>query len=135
QTCWLVSLKRTFISKMRCSLPFTQRSRASGAAKGDEDNAWSRLLETTAKCMALGSSTGVMAGSMAGSPQDEQQMTSREQLRAAVVRSQQRGRVAIVIADNLRTHTSACSLLVRSLLAEFKERLYRVYTPAYDPDV
>lgn len=57
-----------------------------------------------------------------------------EQLRAAVVRSQQRGRVAIVIADNLRTHTSAGSLLVRSLLAEFKEHLYLVYTPAYDPD-
>jgi transposase len=57
-----------------------------------------------------------------------------EQLRAAVVRSQQRGRVAIVIADNLRTHTSAGSLLVRSLLAEFKKRLYLVYTPAYDPD-
>jgi transposase len=50
------------------------------------------------------------------------------------VRSQQRGRVAIVIADNLRTHTPAGSLLVRSLLAEFKEHLYLVYTPAYDPD-
>jgi hypothetical protein len=57
-----------------------------------------------------------------------------EQVRAAVVRSQQRGRVAIVIADNLRTHTPAGSLLVRSLLAEFKEHLYLVYTPAYDPD-
>ena len=57
-----------------------------------------------------------------------------EQVRAAVVRSQQRGRVAIVIADNLRTHTSAGSLLVRSLLAEFKEQLHLVYTPAYDPD-
>jgi transposase len=57
-----------------------------------------------------------------------------EQLRAAVVRSQQRGRVAIVIADNLKTHTPAGSLLVRSLLAEFKEQVYLVYTPAYDPD-
>lgn len=57
-----------------------------------------------------------------------------EQIRAAVVRSQQRGRVAMVIADNLKTHTSAGSLLVRSLLAEFKEQLYLVYTPAYDPD-
>lgn len=61
-------------------------------------------------------------------------MTSREQLRAAVERSQQRGRVAIVIADNLRTHTSAGSRLVRSLLTELKGHLYLVYTPAYDPD-
>jgi hypothetical protein len=36
-----------------------------------------------------------------------------EQVRAAVARSKQRGRVAIVIADKLRTHTPAGSLLVR----------------------
>ena len=57
-----------------------------------------------------------------------------QQVRAAVARSKQRGRVAIVIADNLRTHTSAGSLLVRSLLSEFKDHFYLVYTPAYDPD-
>jgi transposase len=57
-----------------------------------------------------------------------------EQVRAAVVRSKQRGRVAIVIADNLKTHTSAGSLLVRSLLIELKDNLRLVYTPAYDPD-
>jgi transposase len=57
-----------------------------------------------------------------------------EQVRAAVTRSKQRGRVAIVIADNLKTHTSAGSLLVRSMLSEFQEDLYVVYTPAYDPD-
>jgi len=57
-----------------------------------------------------------------------------EQVRAAVTRSKQRGRVAIVIADNLKTHTPAGSLLVRSLLSEFKDHLYLVYTPAYDPD-
>ena len=57
-----------------------------------------------------------------------------EQVRAAVARSKQRGRVAIVIADNLKTHTPAGSLLVRSLLSELKEELYLVYTPAYDPD-
>src|SRR5258706_12518130 len=33
----------------------------------------------------------------------------------AVARSKQRGRVAIVIADNLKTHTAAGSLLVRSM--------------------
>jgi DDE superfamily endonuclease len=57
-----------------------------------------------------------------------------EQVRAATARSKQRGRVAIVIADNLRTHTAAGLLLVRSLLSEFKDHLYLVYTPAYDPD-
>lgn len=36
-----------------------------------------------------------------------------QQVRTAVARSKQRGRVAIVIADNLKTHTSAGSLLVR----------------------
>jgi hypothetical protein len=57
-----------------------------------------------------------------------------EQVRAATARSKQRGRVAIVIADNLRTHTAAGLLLVRSLLSECKDHLYLVYTPAYDPD-
>src|SRR6266699_7114804 len=57
-----------------------------------------------------------------------------EQVRAAVTRSKQRGRVAIVIADNLKTHTPAGSLLVRSLLTELKGHVYPMYTPAYDPD-
>jgi hypothetical protein len=38
-----------------------------------------------------------------------------EQVRAAVARSKKRGRLAIVIADNLKTHTSAGSLLVRDM--------------------
>jgi transposase len=46
----------------------------------------------------------------------------------------QRERIAIVITDNLKTHTSAGSLLVRSMLTELQELLYLVYTPAYDPD-
>ena len=57
-----------------------------------------------------------------------------EQLRAAVARSRQRGRVAIVIADNLRTHTPRGSRLVRTLLAEAEGQLRLVYTPTYDPD-
>ena len=56
------------------------------------------------------------------------------QVRAAVVRSKQRGRIAIVIADNLKTHTPVGSLLVRSMLTELQEHLYLVYTPAYDPE-
>jgi hypothetical protein len=57
-----------------------------------------------------------------------------EQVRAAVTRSRQRGRVAIVIADNLRTHSPSGSLLVRSMVTELQEHLQLVYTPAYDPD-
>src|SRR5215469_7648886 len=50
-----------------------------------------------------------------------------EQVRAAVARSKRRGRVAIVIADNLKAHTPAGSLLVRGMLTELKEQLYLVY--------
>jgi transposase len=57
-----------------------------------------------------------------------------EQVRAAVARSRQRGRMAIVIADNLKTHTAAGSLLVRNMLTELQEHLRLVYTPPYDPD-
>src|SRR5438270_8965166 len=42
--------------------------------------------------------------------------------------------IQVTEADNLKTHTAAGSLLVRSLLSEYKEHLYLVYTPAYDPD-
>ena len=46
-----------------------------------------------------------------------------KQVRAAVARSKERGRVAIVITDNLKTHTSAGSLLVRNMLTELQERV------------
>jgi hypothetical protein len=65
--------------------------------------------------MALVWSTGAMAGSMAGSLRDARLMCDVAQVRAAVARSKQRGRAAIVIVDNLKTHTSAGSLLVRSM--------------------
>jgi transposase len=57
-----------------------------------------------------------------------------EQVRVAVERSRQRNRIAIVLADNLRTHTAAGSKLVRAMLHELRGQLYLVYTPAYDPD-
>ena len=57
-----------------------------------------------------------------------------EQVRAAVARSKLRGRVAIIITDNLKTHTSEGSLLVRSMVTELSDRLFLLYTPAYDPD-
>ncbi len=56
-----------------------------------------------------------------------------EQMKALVARSQERNRVAIVIADNARVHTPEGSLLVRQLLEEHQGQLYIVYTPAYDP--
>jgi transposase len=56
------------------------------------------------------------------------------QVRAAVARSQARGRAAIVLADNAGTHTAAGSKLVRQMLAELEGQLQVVYTPAYDPD-
>ena len=42
--------------------------------------------------------------------------------------------MAIIITDNLKTHTAQGSLLVRSMLTELSDRLSLVYTPAYDPD-
>ncbi len=56
------------------------------------------------------------------------------QLRRAVARSAARGRVAMVLLDNLSIHTPAGSRLVRALLEEVGDRLVLVYTPTYDPD-
>ena len=42
--------------------------------------------------------------------------------------------MAIIIADNLKTHTTQGYLLVRSMLTELSDQLQLVYTPAYDPD-
>jgi hypothetical protein len=55
------------------------------------------------------------------------------QLTALSDRSRARGRVAVVLLDNLGIHTAAGSLLVRQLLAD-RPDLVLVYTPAYDPD-
>jgi len=57
-----------------------------------------------------------------------------EQVRAAVARSASRGRVAIIIVDNLKTHTAQGSLLVRSRLTELSSQPSLVHTPTYDPD-
>jgi DDE superfamily endonuclease len=56
------------------------------------------------------------------------------QLRRAVQRSRQRGRIAMVILDNLGIHTPKGSRLLRALLEELGEDLVLVYTPTYDPD-
>jgi transposase len=57
-----------------------------------------------------------------------------EQLRRAVARSRSRGRIAMVILDNLGIHTPKGSRLLRALLAELGGQLVLVYTPTYDPD-
>jgi len=45
----------------------------------------------------------------------------------------QRGRVAIVLADNLRTHTAARSLLVRSLRSRIQGSLVSGVYPRLGP--
>ncbi len=56
-------------------------------------------------------------------------MSNASQVRTAVARSQARGRVAIIIADNLKTHTSEGSLLVRRMLTELGfPAVSRLYT-------
>jgi transposase len=57
-----------------------------------------------------------------------------EQLAFLVQRSQERGRLALVLLDNLKIHTPAGAKLVREALATHGEKLRLIYTPAYDPD-
>ncbi len=57
-----------------------------------------------------------------------------EQVSRAIARSQGRNRIAIILADNARTHTTDGSLLVRQMLAENEDQVHIVYTPRYDPD-
>ena len=56
------------------------------------------------------------------------------QLRRVVARSRARGRIAIVILDNLSIHTPRGSKHLRALLEELGDDLILVYTPPYDPD-
>ncbi len=57
-----------------------------------------------------------------------------DQLRRAVARSRSRGRIAMVIFDNLGIHTPKGSRLLRALLEELGEELVLADTPTYDPD-
>jgi hypothetical protein len=57
-----------------------------------------------------------------------------EQLGALVARSRARGRLALVLLDNLSTHTPAGAKLVRRFLAAHPDAVLLVHTPAYDPD-
>jgi hypothetical protein len=123
------------LCKMRCNWPFTRHSRASGAGIGSTRPAFHRgRLSRTARSMALGWWTGVMAGGTGRIATGRTAAVFCEQVRAGVARSKARGRVAIIIADHLKTHTAQGSLLVRSMLSELSTQLFLVYTPAYDPD-
>ncbi len=55
------------------------------------------------------------------------------QVRRAVARSRARGRVAIILLDNLGIHTWRGSTLLRALLEEQQDHLILFYTPPYDP--
>jgi transposase len=119
---------------MRSSLPFTQRVSRVWSLKGRRGQ---RLVEAPGdnrKVYGFGLvdwRDGWFDGRIAtGRTAD----VFCEQVRAAVARSKARGRVAIIIADNLKTHTAQGSLLVRSMLTELSDQLSLVYTPAYDPD-
>jgi transposase len=56
------------------------------------------------------------------------------QLRRAVERSQARGKIAMILLDNLGIHTPKGSLLLRHVLEELRGQLVLIYTPAYDPE-
>lgn len=56
------------------------------------------------------------------------------QLDHLVARSQERRRIAIVLADNLGIHTPRGSKKLRAALDRHGDDLRLVYTPAYDPD-
>lgn len=56
------------------------------------------------------------------------------QLRRLIERSKARGRVALVVWDNLGIHTTRRSKKLRALLAEETDHVRLVYTPSYDPD-
>jgi hypothetical protein len=75
-----------------------------------------------------------MGGLMAELQLDGPLMTSRDQVRAAVARSRERGRIALIMVDHLKIPTRKGSRLVRTMLAELTGQVSLVYTPAYDPD-
>ena len=110
------------------------RSRGRGVRKAAVDNVWSRLQATTKKQYGFG-----LVDWRDGWLDWERAPGRRAaplcaQLRRAVARSQARGRIAMVLLDNLGIHTSKGSLLLRQLLTELRGKLVLVYTPAYDPE-
>jgi transposase len=122
------------ISRMRSSLRFIPLLRGSGVGKAVAGSGWSKAPGANDKVYGFGLvdwCEGWFDGRLApGRTAD----IFCAQVRAAVARSRARGRLALVIVDNLRTHTSAGSKLVRQMLTELSDHLRLIYTPAYDPD-
>jgi transposase len=84
--------------------------------------------------MGSGWSIGATAGSTGRGRLVGEPSRFCAQLRRAVERSQARGRIALVLLDNLGIHTPKGSLLLRKLLDDLRGQLVLVYTPAYDPN-
>jgi hypothetical protein len=86
------------------------------------------------KCLGFGAADWRDGGLSFGFSPRRDAETFCRQLDDLVARSAARGRVAIVLADNARTHTPKGSRLVREALARHGDALRLVYTPAYDPE-
>jgi hypothetical protein len=99
---------------MRSKLPFTQRSPVSGRDIGRRGQRMPRGIgREPASVYGFGLvdwRDGWFDGRVAPGRTAE---VFCEQVRAAVARSTRRGRIALVMTDHLKTHTSAGSLLVR----------------------
>jgi hypothetical protein len=113
--CWHSCRTRTCICKMRCRWPFIRRVSSLWCRKGRRGQ---RLVEAPGdnrRVYGFGLvdwRDGWFDGRVApGRTAD----VFCEQVRAAVARSKERGREALVMTDHLKTHTSAGSLLVRRM--------------------
>src|SRR5438874_12786516 len=118
RTCWRGFPEPTSICKTRCSLPFTPRVSRVWSLKGRRGQRFIEAPGDNRKVYGFGLvdwRDGWFDGRIAtGRTAD----VFCDQVRAAVARSKARGRVAIIIADNLKTRTAQGSLLVGSNLSE-----------------
>ena len=76
----------------------------------------------------------IVGDMLRGRRRDTAEAVRRGRGDATAERSQQRGRVAMVLLDNLGIHTPKGSRLLRALLDELRDKLVLVYTPTYDPE-
>ncbi|HEU5398955.1 MAG TPA: transposase [Gammaproteobacteria bacterium] len=104
------------------------------SAKGHGGQRLVRAPGTNQKCYGFGQVDWRDGGLSFGFSPRRDADTFCLQLDDAVTRSQERGRVAIILCDNAKTHTPKGSKRVRETLARHADALRLVYTPAYDPD-
>jgi len=102
-----------YAARMRCSLPFIRPSPGGFRLKGRRGQRFIEAPGDNRKVYGFGLvdwRDGWFDGRIAtGRAAD----VFCDQVRAAVARSKARGRVSMIIADNLKTHTAQGSLLVR----------------------